>query len=51
MAIQMIRHLDASPTPIDWSELYTALQQGVVDGAENNLPSFFYLNTMKYRPT
>ena len=41
MAIQMIRHLDASPTPIDWSELYTALQQGVVDGAENNLPSFF----------
>lgn len=41
MAIQMIRHFDASPTPIDWSELYTALQQGVVDGAENNLPSFF----------
>ena len=28
----MIRHLDASPTPIDWSELYAALQQEVVDG-------------------
>jgi len=30
-----------SATPIDWGELYSALQQGVVDGAENNLPSFF----------
>ena len=28
-------------TPIAWGELYTALQQGIVDGAENNLPSFY----------
>ena len=27
--------------PISWGELYTALQQGVVDGAENNPPSFY----------
>ena len=29
-----------SPTPIPFGELYTALSQGTVDGAENNLPSF-----------
>lgn len=27
--------------PISFGELYTALQQGVVDGAENNPPSFY----------
>ncbi len=41
MAVAMVRELGGSPTPISWGELYTALQQGVVDGAENNLPSFY----------
>lgn len=40
VAGQMVRALGGSPTPISWGELYTALQQGVVDGAENNPPSF-----------
>lgn len=40
-AMQMIRELGGSPTPIAWGELYTALQQGVVDAAENNPPSFY----------
>lgn len=40
MAVNMVRTLGGSPTPISWGELYTALQQGIVDGAENNLPSF-----------
>ncbi|MEX0609215.1 MAG: TRAP transporter substrate-binding protein [Balneolaceae bacterium] len=40
MAVTMVRALNGSPTPISWGELYTALQQGVVDGAENNSPSF-----------
>lgn len=39
-AIAMVKALGAAPTPIEWGELYTALQQGVVDGAENNPPSF-----------
>ena len=39
-AIEMVKTLGGAPTPISWGELYTALQQGVVDGAENNLPSF-----------
>ena len=41
MAVSMVNLLGGSPTPISWGELYTALQQGVVDGAENNLPSFY----------
>ncbi len=41
MAIKMIQFLGGSSTPIDMGELYTALQQGVVDGAENNPPTFY----------
>jgi len=40
MAMNLVRSLGGAPTPISWGELYTALQQGVVDGAENNPPSF-----------
>lgn len=40
-AVEMVRAMGGSATPISWGELYTALQQGVVDGAENNLPSFY----------
>ncbi|MCI4670687.1 MAG: TRAP transporter substrate-binding protein [Bacteroidia bacterium] len=40
-AMNLIRSLGGAPTPISWGELYTALQQGVVDGAENNPPSFY----------
>src|SRR5690606_12819451 len=40
-AMEMVRALGGSPTPISWGELYTSLQQGVVDGAENNPPSFY----------
>lgn len=40
VAMQLVNALGASATPISFGELYTALQQGVVDGAENNSPSF-----------
>ena len=40
-AMSMVRNLGGSPTPLAFGELYTALQQGVVDGAENNAPSFY----------
>jgi len=40
-AVNMVNQLGGSPTPISFGELYTALQQGVVDGAENNPPSFY----------
>jgi tripartite ATP-independent transporter DctP family solute receptor len=41
MAINMIRAMGGSPTPVAYGELYTALQQGIVDAAENNPPSFY----------
>lgn len=40
-AMDMIETLGGSPTPIPFGELYTALQQGMVDGAENNPPSMY----------
>lgn len=40
-AMNMVKAVGGSPTPISWGELYTALQSGVVDGAENNPPSFY----------
>ncbi len=40
-AMNMVKHMGGAPTPISWGELYTALQSGVVDGAENNPPSFY----------
>ncbi len=39
-AMSMVKAMGGAPTPISWGELYTALQSGVVDGAENNPPSF-----------
>ena len=38
--IRMIELMGGSPTPISFGEVYTAMQQGVVDGAENNIPSW-----------
>ncbi len=40
-AMKMVESMGGSPTPISWGELYTTLQQEVVDGAENNPPSFY----------
>jgi len=40
-AVEMMKALGGSATPISWGELYTALQSGVVDGAENNPPSLY----------
>ncbi len=39
-AMDMISAMGGAPTPIPWGELYTALQQKMVDGAENNPPTF-----------
>ena len=35
--VKLVEGLGAQATPISWSELYTSLQQGVVDGQENPL--------------
>ena len=38
--VAMVEALGANATPLPYGEVYTALQSGVVDGAENNWPSF-----------
>lgn len=40
-SVEMINTMGGSPMPITWGELYTALQSGMVNGAENNPPSFY----------
>jgi tripartite ATP-independent transporter DctP family solute receptor len=42
VAMDMVEELGGSPTPIAAAELYSALAQGVVDGAENNPPTFLH---------
>lgn len=44
MSINMVNAMGGSATPMAFGELYTAIQQGVVDGAENNPPSFVSSN-------
>lgn len=38
--ISLMRAMSASPTPMAYGEVYTALQAGVLDGAENNEISY-----------
>lgn len=37
---QWMEALGASPTPLDYGEVYSSLQSGVIDGAENNWTSY-----------
>ncbi|WP_051329145.1 TRAP transporter substrate-binding protein [Geminicoccus roseus] len=39
MWLSMMQALNANPTPMSFGEVYSALQTGVIDGAENNWPS------------
>lgn len=38
--VDLIKAMGASPTPIPFGEVYTALKTGLVDAAENNYPSY-----------
>jgi TRAP-type C4-dicarboxylate transport system substrate-binding protein len=38
--IALFRALGAAPTPMAFGEIYTALQQGVIDGAENDAVTY-----------
>jgi len=49
--IEMMKSLGASPTPMAFGELYTAMQQGVVDGQENPSAHIFtkrFFEVQKY---
>ncbi|WP_058484913.1 TRAP transporter substrate-binding protein [Defluviitalea phaphyphila] len=38
--VNMIKYLGATPTPMPYSDVFTALQTGVIDGAENDYVSY-----------
>lgn len=38
--VTLIQLLGGNPTPLPYAEVYTALKTGIVDGAENNWPSY-----------
>lgn len=40
LMIKMVKALGANPTPLPYGEVYSALKTGVIDGAENNFPSY-----------
>jgi TRAP-type transport system periplasmic protein len=37
--MELVRQLGASPEPMAWEELYEGIDQGVVDGQENSVPT------------
>ncbi len=40
LMVDMVEALGASPTPLNYGEVYSAIQTNVIDGAENNWPSY-----------
>ncbi|MEO6852395.1 MAG: TRAP transporter substrate-binding protein DctP, partial [Rhodoferax sp.] len=40
LMVAMVNAMGASPTPMPFAEVYTGLKTGLVDAAENNLPSY-----------
>lgn len=41
LMVGMVKALGANPTPMPFGEVYSALQTGAIDGAENNWPSYY----------
>jgi tripartite ATP-independent transporter DctP family solute receptor len=39
--VELVNSLGASATPMNYGEVYSGLQTGIIDGAENNAPSFW----------
>ena len=46
----LVESLGASPTPMAYGEVFTGLQSGVIDGAENNWPSYFSTSHYEVAP-
>ncbi len=40
--MRMVRTLGAEPVPLPWGVVYTALQTGLIDGAENNITALTF---------
>jgi tripartite ATP-independent transporter DctP family solute receptor len=40
LMVSMVNAMGASPTPMPFAEVYTGLKSGLIDAAENNIPSY-----------
>lgn len=49
-SIRMLEAMGGSPVPISLGELYTAIQQGVVFGAENNISTYVQTRHVEVAP-
>lgn len=47
LLIKLIEFYGATPVPINYNEVFSALRAGVIDGAENNIPSYVSSNHYK----
>jgi tripartite ATP-independent transporter DctP family solute receptor len=45
--VDLVNGLGGSATPMSYGDVYNALQTGVIDGAENNWPSYYSTNHYK----
>lgn len=50
LSIAVVEALGASATPMEYGEVYSSLQTGVIDGAENNFPSYYTSNHYEVAP-
>ncbi len=48
--VAMVKAMGGSPIPMAYSSVYTALQSGVIDGAENNIPSYYTMSFYQVAP-
>ncbi len=48
--VEMVKNMGGSPVPMAYGEVFTALQTGVIDGAENNIPSYYTMSFYQVAP-
>lgn len=48
--VEMVKDLGATPVPMAYGDVFTALQTGVIDGAENNIPSYATMSFYQVSP-
>jgi tripartite ATP-independent transporter DctP family solute receptor len=48
--VNMVKALGGSPVPMAYGDVFTGLQTGVIDGAENNIPSYATMSFYQVAP-
>jgi len=48
--VEMVKLLGGTPIVMEYGQVYTGLQTGVIDGAENNIPSYYTMSFYQVAP-